>query len=138
MNSCSQGAVNATWYSKEFAIKTECLDGCDGPATSSVRCVNKICATFQFGKYAAHCSRGQNIQPPYPLELTKFSCDRNTDCLMHCAHGAVNRSWNNTNGNKDACEDGCVGEGTYPRCEKHICTAYRDDKPYAECTKVME
>ncbi|MFA6528444.1 MAG: hypothetical protein WCT46_02795 [Candidatus Gracilibacteria bacterium] len=55
-NSCSQGAVNGTWYSENMDYSQECLDGCDGPGSDTPQCIENQCVAFTQGVRDAGCT----------------------------------------------------------------------------------
>ncbi len=135
MNSCALGAVNTSWYAMHAKNDT-CMDGCAGQAASAPRCINQFCTAFQFGQYDASCTKGPKPKDSILLELTKYSCSSDFDCVMSCGQGAVNQTWyKKSGGSKSDCVDGCAADGFDSKCENHICEAYLEGKKYPGCTR---
>ncbi|HLD44026.1 MAG TPA: hypothetical protein VJC18_01220 [bacterium] len=72
-------------------------------------------------------------------DIVRYSCARDTDCLLSCKEGAVNGRWykqytKHVTGFHE-CEGGCESLGMVAKCENFICEAYLDGTKYPQCTR---
>jgi hypothetical protein len=79
---------------------------------------------------------------PHPTATTtkvdaeQYRCQRDEDCVITCANGALNREWSTRHAHRlQMCLDGCQHGAGLPRCEQGICTAMRGGKPDPSCTR---
>lgn len=64
---------------------------------------------------------------------TQYRCNSDSDCILSCSKGAINRSTYNPS--DEECEDGCSGKGMTAHCIKHLCEAFnRNGKKEKSCT----
>ena len=59
-----------------------------------------------------------------------------SDCMLTCRQGAVNRRWYKANEEKlKHCKGGCAGGNRVVKCIEGECVAYWGDKRDDDCTR---
>lgn len=141
MSSCGQGAVSTAWWKTAFPGDEGCEDGCADADAAPPRCEAGRCVAYDHGGARRGECTDRTDTPVEAVGPAHF-CDADADCATTCALGAVNKRWYEAHPRAD-CRGGCTAAGVEaPRCEAHLCVAYRKtpktgDKPVRDetCTR---
>ena len=79
---------------------------------------------------------GLSIAPQARSE-TRFQCQQDADCTLHCDVGAVNRRWFEANRRGlGSCQEACDAEGYSAHCEHRSCVVRQaDGKVHRACSR---
>ena len=74
---------------------------------------------------------------PQARSETRFQCQQDADCTLHCDVGAVNRRWFEANRRGlGSCQEACDAEGHSAHCEHRSCVVRRaDGKVHRACSR---
>jgi len=111
-------------------------------ATAALACGPREGSSEQVGPTAPPTTPpAEPAAPAPPPEVeARYACERDEDCLVSCAQGAVSWRWyREALPGGESCEDGCAADGISARCEAGACVATRDDgagpRPDPSCTR---